>query len=186
MAKQLNLIKPAKETFGGVAIKGHARESRPLSMKRPIHLVMRSSRAQGDKSFLRKTNSAKIEKIVEKHARACGVKIYDFANGGNHLHLIVRLTNRPLFKKFLRIISGLIARHILGAEKFSAQLKEKQKFWDALPFTRIAKWGPSYEILKSYFVLNKLEALGFVKWEKRDHRRRRIFSIKIEPFEIEI
>jgi REP element-mobilizing transposase RayT len=145
---------------------------------------MRSGRAWGQKSFLLKNNSTAIEKIIEKHGKACGVQICDFANGGNHLHLIVRITNRPLFKKFLRVITGLIARFILRAEKAAGKLKHDQKFWDARPFTRIVDWGRGYEILKSYLTLNKLEALGFVKWEKRDHHQRKIISVKVEPFEI--
>ena len=55
MAKQLvfpGFEKLMKADFGGDLLKGNAREQRPISNKRPMHLVMRSTLATGERSFL--------------------------------------------------------------------------------------------------------------------------------------
>jgi REP element-mobilizing transposase RayT len=180
MAKQSSFFKINKLTFGGSALSGHPREKRPLCTKRPIHLVLHSKMATGPLSMSR--FAPQIAGLLEAHAQKCGVKIYNYANGGNHLHLIVKIASHALFAKFLRAVTGLIARLVLTAEKASAKLKGAEKFWSARPFTRVAAWGRAYEQLRSYVTLNQLEALGFVKHQPRDHKRRKLWSVKVEPF----
>lgn len=176
---QLSLLKPGLKIHGGATCSGNPRGKRPLSTRLPIHLVMRSSRAHGGRSFLRKENAVRIERIVSKHAKLNGVKIYRFANAGNHLHFLVKIANQELFKRFLRVLSGLIARVVLKAEKGAAKLKGV-KFWDARPFTRVAAWGKAFDVLCSYLALNQWEALGFLKHTKRDGKRK-LFIVKFDP-----
>lgn len=178
-SKQISFFKESSKIHGGATCSGNPRERRPLSTKLPIHLVMRSSRAVGVRSFLAKKLSPELDAIVKKHAKLNGVKIYRFANAGNHLHFIVKITKPELFKKFLRVISGLIARLVLGAEKGSAKLRGG-KFWDARPFTRVASWGKSFDVLCSYLALNNWEALGFLKHSKRDGKRK-LWIVKFDP-----
>lgn len=185
-ARQTSFFSRARDVHGGVSVSGHPREARPLSTKRPIHLVLKSSRATGERSFLRRKNAAGLKAIVERHAKRNGVKIYRFANAGNHLHFVVKISNRALFKTFLRSISGLIARLVLGAEKGAAKLGlqrstgAKAKFWDARPFTRVATWGKAFDVLCSYLALNNWEALGFIKHSRRDGQRK-LWIVKYEP-----
>ena len=40
--------------FGGSRLRGHAREQRPIAIKRSMHLVLKSSLAVGERSFLRR------------------------------------------------------------------------------------------------------------------------------------
>jgi hypothetical protein len=151
--------------FGGIHLKGNARTQRPISTKRPMHLVMRSSLAKGDRSFLRR--AAKIRGIVYATGHTQEVQILRFANAGNHLHLIVLAKSRAAFQRFIRAISGLIARTTLGVERGSAK---GLKFWDALPFTRILEWGRDLRQACAYVVQNTLEAIGFVAYEEREAR----------------
>src|SRR6476659_6927628 len=130
--------KLAKAEFGGSALKGNAREERPISTKRPMHLVMRSTLARGDKSFLNRSRARKIEELVRRLAKDKNVKVYRYANSGNHLHLLVLSASRRGFKAYVRALSGLIARLTLGVERGRAL---GVKFWDARPFTRIVEWG---------------------------------------------
>jgi putative transposase len=181
MSQQLSFIKKPKLTHGGSSTKGHARTARPLCTKRPIHLVMRASCATGSKSFLAPAFKTKIEIVLQRQAAVFGVKIYDFANGGNHFHLIVKIFSHSGFKNFLRAVSGLIARLVSGAQKGRAIGK---KFWDARPFTRVAAWGKAYEYLKSYLTLNKLEAMGFIAHQPRTHKRRKLMSVSIDPISV--
>jgi REP element-mobilizing transposase RayT len=155
--------------FGGMLIKGNARETRPISTKRPMHLVMRSTLAKGERSFLRPARARQLRSLVERASQKHGVKVYRFANSGNHLHMIVLPRSRDGFNAFIRSISGLIARLTLGVERGRAL---GLKFWDARPFTRILEWGKDYTNACQYLLQNTLEALGFVPYLLRTARVR--------------
>ena len=178
--RQISFLKPQSKVHGGASASGNPREKRPLSTKLPIHLVMKSSRAIGVRSMLRKRTALEVKAVIDDHAKKNGVKVYRYANSGNHLHLVVKITNRALFSKFLRVVSGLIARLVLGAEKSSAKLRAGSKFWDARPFTRVAEWGKAFDSLCDYLTLNTLEALGFVKHSRNDGIKK-FWTVKFEP-----
>lgn len=179
-SEQLSFLKAQSKIHGGATCSGNPREKRPLSTKLPIHLVLKSRRAVGERSFLRKKTVDKIKSLIDRHASANGVKVYRYANAGNHLHLVVRITNRDRFSRFLRVVSGLIARLVLNAQKGEAKLSAKSKFWDARPFTRVADWGRSYKRLCDYLTLNTFEALGFIKHSRGD-KRQKFWTVKFEP-----
>ena len=158
--------------FGGAHLKNsNPKEKRPISTKRSMHLVLRSSMAKYDYSLLKKDQ--KIRTIVSAQGRAFGVKIYKQANGGNHLHLIVLPRSRQAFQSFIRAVSGLIAREILGAQRGNPQ---HIKFWDQRPFTRIVEWGKDFRKVSRYLLQNTLEALGFIGYQPRKQISRRINS----------
>jgi REP element-mobilizing transposase RayT len=160
--------------FGGMLTKGNAREARPISTKRPMHLVMRSTLARGERSFLRPARARHVRNLVERASQRHGVKIYRFANSGNHLHMIVLPRSRYGFNAFIRTISGLIARLTLGVERGRAK---GLKFWDARPFTRILEWGKDYTNACRYLLQNTLEALGFIPYRPRAGR---VKKLKVE------
>jgi REP element-mobilizing transposase RayT len=150
--------------FGGSLIKGNPREARPISVKRPMHLVLRSTLAKGKCSFLNARRAKQIRLIVENSARVQGIKIYRFANSGNHLHLIILARSRLAFSRFIRTITGLIARLTLGVERGKSM---GIKFWDARPFTRILEWGRDFRRACEYLLQNTLEAFGFIPYQPR-------------------
>jgi REP element-mobilizing transposase RayT len=156
-----------KKDFGGVNLRGNAREQRPIAVKRTMHLVMRSSHAVGEKSFLRTIRARKIHDLVHRLGRKHRVRVYRFANVGNHLHLLVMPKSRAAFKAFVRAIAGVIARITLGAQRGHAQ---GQKFWDARPFTRIVEWGRDFKIACQYILQNRLEVLGFIPYQPRKNK----------------
>jgi REP element-mobilizing transposase RayT len=154
--------------FGGAYLKkSHPKVARPLSIKRSLHLVMRSSKATGSYSFLK--NSRKIFDIIYKQSKLHGVKIYRYANGGNHLHLVILPRSASAYRKFIRAASGLIARLILRRERGSVQqaTTTKTKFWDQRPYTRIVEWGRDFKSVSNYLMQNILEAIGFVNYKPR-------------------
>lgn len=165
--------KLTKKDFGGTLLKGNAREPRPISIKRPMHLVLKSSLAKNENSFLITKKKRRIEQVIRRASKANDVKLYRFANNGNHLHLIVLPRSRQSFAKFIRTISGLIARIALDAERGNAHGK---KFWDARPFTRILDWGRDYRNACAYVLKNTLEVMGFMS-----HVRRRQSREFLEP-----
>lgn len=156
--------------FGGSMLKGNPREARPISLRRPMHLVLRSSHAQGAQSFLKPARARIIRDLVARAAKTKGVKVYRFANSGNHLHLIVLPSSRAAFHAFIRTVSGLIARVTLDVERGRAQGKQ---FWDARPFTRILEWGRDYLHTCRYLAQNTLEALGFIPFQDRGLKKLR-------------
>ncbi len=93
-----------------------------------------------------------------------GVKVYRFANSGNHLHLVILPRSRPAFQAFIRAVSGLIARITLKVERGRAL---GIRFWDARPFTRILAWGRDFRRTSDYLLRNTLEALGFIPYRPR-------------------
>lgn len=76
---------------------------------------MRSSHARGKLSFLSQSRAKGIKELIDRTARAKGVRVYRYANSGNHLHLIILPRSRQAYFSFIRAISGLIARLTLGA-----------------------------------------------------------------------
>jgi REP element-mobilizing transposase RayT len=80
-----------------------------------MHLVMRSSLATGELSFLRAKRARRIQELVYGLGKKHQVRVYRFANAGNHLHLLVMPKSREAFKSFLRSISGVIAHRGMGA-----------------------------------------------------------------------
>lgn len=119
---------------------------------------------------MKKRNLAdKIWDIIEKHALKNNVRVYEYANAGNHLHLLIRVKRRDDYQRFIRSITGLIARAVKGCQKGNPL---KKKFWDARPFTRIVSFsGDQFRKVKMYLARNRMEALGFVRYQPRNVSR---------------
>jgi putative transposase len=184
-SRQLSFFKSPPRFFGGQLLHGRRRSERPLSSKEPLHLVMRSSWAMGERSFLRKHNKGEIEKILARFAKRHGIRIYRQSIVGNHLHLVMRPPGRVRYKAFVRAISGLIASHVMGGVSFrefkkrlpagdGSKSKEAQgkgqQFWQFRPFSRVLFWGRDFKTCCEYVMQNTLEALGFVAYKKRGNR----------------
>ena len=134
-----------------------------------MHLVMRSSFAIGERFFLNRKNADRIENLSHRVAVDKRVKIYRYANSGNHLHLVILPISRKAFNRFIRAICGLIARHVLGAERGNAL---GVQFWDARPYTKILEWGREYKNVCLYVLQNTLEAIGFISYQPRQKKKK--------------
>ena len=179
--RQMELIKKAPKIFGGSRLRSNPKTGRTLSTKQPIHLILKSSFATGTYSFLQKHHQAKIQSLVHTHASKWKIKVFHFVNVGNHLHLVIQLTERKSFAPFIRALSGLIARQVLGAQRGAKKLVRNAKdfdalatqqglvdfkslldrFWDARPFTRIVNWGRDFRNLSGYMNKNIKQAWAF-------------------------
>jgi REP element-mobilizing transposase RayT len=125
-----------------------------------MHLVMRSEKAKNRLSLLLKARP--IQRLAHKIAERHGVRIHQYVNAGNHLHLIVQPKSREAFRNFLRDLTGKIAQLMTGARKGQSF----GKFWDALAYTRVAQWGRAYRNLKDYLTINEIEAAGIFGFRK--------------------
>jgi REP element-mobilizing transposase RayT len=146
-------IKP-NSSFGGSLLKNsHAKRSRPLDSKLPIHLSLRAH-----KSVMRlyKTISL-VDDQVEKTCKKHGVRIYRYANVGNHLHLVIKIPQRRRWNAFIRELTGRIAQLV------RQKLGSEGEFWTQRPFSRIvAGWGKAFQTAKDYVYLNWCEGEGHI------------------------
>src|SRR6188472_3497766 len=75
-----------RKFHGGVKSIGKRKTRRPLDSKKPIHIVLKSSKAKGPLSMSSPLNKSKVANIIHTYADRFTVKIYDYSNNGNHLH----------------------------------------------------------------------------------------------------
>jgi REP element-mobilizing transposase RayT len=156
--------------------RSHAKTARPLRRHRPIHLVMKSRMAIGSRSMLSPKHAEAIRHLLDRQARKFSIKVFHYANGGHHIHMILKISTRVKFANFLRAITGLIARRILGAEKHRQKLTRHLRFWVSRPFTRVASWGRPYLILVNYLRLINLRP-GAARLEYLEKNRIIIFCL---------
>lgn len=167
-------------TFGGKYLKSYnPKFQRPMDSKKALHLVMKSSRATGLRSFKSKELESRVWEIISRNAEKTGVRIYGYANGGNHLHLLIRAKCRDDYNRFIRTITGLIARLVGESEKGKPL---KKKFWDGRPFTRIVSFAAQeFKTVKTYLLRNTLEAIGWMPYVARHHRLPKEFRNWLSP-----
>jgi hypothetical protein len=128
-ARQLGfalLEEKAARSFGGSLLKqSNPKVKRPITTKRAMHLVLWSAVAKGSLSLLRRRRE--IERVVARQGRLHGVQVYKQANGGNHLHLVIRPSSREAFQGFVRSVTGLIARLVLNTERGRGRKQKRER-----------------------------------------------------------
>lgn len=144
----------ARREHGHEIRRGQRKTARPFDRRIPMHVVFRSERAKGSWSFLNQRNDRRVKHIIYDVARRTHVRIYKFANAGNHLHLLIRSRNKQDAQKFLRMVGGLIARAVTAAKKGNPV----GKFWDSLVYSRLVSWGREFFAVKDYIEINEMEA----------------------------
>lgn len=141
---------------GGELRAGKRKIERPIDPERALHVTLRSTRASGRLSLLSRTHVRQIEILRDRYARRFQVRVYRYANVGNHLHLAVKGKTREGIQNFFRAFSGGVARLVTQAKKGQAF----GKFWDALIYTKVIEWGTQFKNTLDYVFMNQLEAAG--------------------------
>lgn len=119
-------------------------------------MVLKSDKAYGRLSLKSARNQIFVRELVYGKGRQFGVAVGDFVNMGNHLHIKVKAGSRAQFQKFLRSISGRIARFVTGASRG----RPFGRFWEGLAFTRILTSRIEELRLHHYFCANRTEAVA--------------------------
>jgi REP element-mobilizing transposase RayT len=140
---------------GGPTRTGQRKTSRPLEPTLPLYLALRSSRARGKWSLLRPSTESRLQEILRELSQRHGVKVFEFANGGDQIHLLLRAKSRAGFQAFLRAFAGLTARLVTGAKKG----KPSGKFWDALTYSRVLAWGKEFDSVRELVAKGNIDAL---------------------------
>jgi len=149
---------------------GKRKAQRPLTIKRPIHLILKSPLAVGSRSLMR--HRPLIEKIITRSKKRFKVRVYEFAIVSNHIHLLVRGYSRHELQNFFRTVAGHIAQEILRRcplkENEGGALKNKQnRFWQSRIYSRIVSWGREYLAVRGYVIQNTLESLAVIPYKER-------------------
>src|SRR5262245_59486593 len=101
-SRQLSFLPPAPIEHGGDATRRKRKTRRPFHPKKQIHITLRSSHARGIWSMIRPTHKWRIHGLLLKTSERHGIRIYRYANVGNHLHILAQAQTHSSFKAFLR------------------------------------------------------------------------------------
>jgi REP element-mobilizing transposase RayT len=157
-----------RSEYGGSLAPGRRKMARPIATRRPMHLVLCSTRAKGPWSLRRRDTDARIRSAMRALAQRSGIRVYQFANAGTHLHLLVRTKRRDQLQTFLRAFAGITARLATGARKG----RPAGRFWDLIAYSRILHWGREFIAVRAYLIRNELEACGLIPYRARARRSR--------------
>lgn len=152
--KQLAFIKKPSPQYGGSLLKGRRKTERILNSRKPMHLVLKSRN-----SFTLFKHKNKLQILLKKQAKTFGVKIYSESIQTDHWHICVKITNRQLYKGFIRSLTGIIAR-LFG-----------KGIWGLRPYSRIVEWGRDFLNVTDYVLLNQCEVKGIVPFAICKRRR---------------
>ena len=140
---------------GGELGRGKRKERRVLCVKRPLHIVLKSSYS------LLIRHRALVQRLLRSCALRYGVRVYEVSVNSNHIHLLVRGKTRLGIQSFLRVFSGQVAQFIMRAFKGH---RLTQAFWLCPAFTRVLAWGRAFHVVRQYVLRNQLEASGLIAY----------------------
>jgi hypothetical protein len=154
MERQMNFFKKTETQSGGTVGVGKRKTARILDSRKPIHFVLKSN-----KSIQLHLHSRQLRMLLFHFAKKFGVKVYKESVQKDHWHFCIKITNRTLYRSFIRALSGTIA------------LKLGKGLWTQRPFSRIVTWGRDLFNVLDYILLNDCEITGIVPYAIRKSRR---------------
>lgn len=172
---------------GSLRKKRRGRRFRPLSINKPVHLVLKANRFHMRTGFRSHRAHQIVVRTIKRYAKMFFIKVEQVAICGDHCHLLVRLPRRAQGQHFFRVVAGQIAQEfgkqgllksVTGTSK--AQIKEtvrQPKLWLFRPFTRVVTGFGAYKIIRDYIQLNKKEAEGKIAYKKE-----RLWGLTIKEY----
>jgi REP element-mobilizing transposase RayT len=157
MARQMSFFKPEPKDFGGaLSVKGKRKTARVLDCRKPLHFVLKSKRT-GNLCAHR----VLIRKLLYLYAKRFGVKVYKESVQKDHFHFCIKITNRLLYRAFIRALTGVMSQH-LG-----------KGLWILTPYSRVVTWGRDFAYVLDYLLLNDCEVRKIVPYAIRKSKRPR-------------
>lgn len=146
MMKQIKLFKDIMpKEFGSDLNLGKRKEQRPISIKTPMHLILKSDNYNDFKKI-----EHKICKLIHVFGERFVVQIYGIAVHHNHIHLLILVSTRQSYNSFIRALNGSMVKK-LGLPK---------EVFNKAPYTRIVGWGRDFQNVQDYITRNRFEAEG--------------------------
>ena len=139
--------------------------ARPIWPGYLMHLIFKSTHAEGAWSFRKPRNYQKIGQLIERFGEKHGVEIHDYAIHFNHVHMSVTPKSRTGYVRFIRALTSAVAMFVMKASRWAS--KTVKRFFDRRPYSRIAFTPPEEGVIDEYIQLNKLTAGGFTRAEAR-------------------
>lgn len=140
-------------------------------MNKPLHLVLKCNRTH-TKSLRLPQHFAICTHVIQKYGKRFFVKIEQMTVQADHIHLIIRISQRSQSHNFLRVVAGQIAQRLqqMGLAKVSLKhipdpalpkykkQHQRTRFWKWRPYTRMVIGYKAWRGLQNYLQLNELEA----------------------------
>jgi len=156
-----------KRKFGGELLVGKRKTARPLSTKEPIELVLKSA---GNNVF--SPGDRRIENLFRRQASKYKIKLYRVSLVWNHVHLLIKISDRDDYKAFIRTVTAELVRLISRIRNV-----DLTGLFNLRPFTKIISWGREFRNMHEYHDLNEMEAFGLArrkeKAKKKSKQRKR-------------
>ncbi len=150
--KQLSMLEPLPNAFGGSLLTGRRKERRPLTTKKAIHLIIKGDISVSG-SLVAKRNW--IKKEVQRLSEKFFIKVYDEPGiERNHIHFTIKISSVENYKKFIKALTGRLAQ----------VLKIKFLF---RPFTKLVEWGRHFKRTLGYVRQNTEAAVGIRPYKPR-------------------
>jgi REP element-mobilizing transposase RayT len=147
-------IKKLPNKFGGSLISGKRKSQRPLSIKKPIHLVLRTDEKRTKILFSPKDKQ--LLKLVRDSASRYQVRIYNFSVNWNHFHFVILVPSRDAYINFVRFLTSQTVAQL--SKKHRKNLKG---LFSLRPFTRIVSWGHDFRRVCHYVTANIYESFNY-------------------------
>lgn len=144
---------PQKE-YGGTLLAGKRKSKRPLSTKKPIHIVIRSNH----KSIFNPSNQS-LDQLIRTQTEKFHIRLYDFALNWSHIHLLIRIKDQQNYVRFIRSLTAILSLRVRQYQKTQTSIKT----FTLRPYSRIIEWGKDFKGVQNYQALNQLEARGFIR-----------------------
>ncbi|MGZ5280101.1 MAG: transposase [Pseudobdellovibrionaceae bacterium] len=158
-----------KNEFGGSLLAGKRKSQRPLSVKAPIHLVLKA-----DQKGIFSPSNQSLAKLIRRTAQQFDIHLYDLAINWSHIHFLIRIRSREDYVAFVRALTSLITQ---GVKKSRPRLT---KIFSLRPFTRILKWGRDLKGVFNYLKLNQMESFGLIQRKtKRSKSKKTVQQLSI-------
>lgn len=168
MSRQMSFFRSAEKEFGGsLAVKGRRKTARVLDSRKPLHFVLKSNH---------RTNlyphRVLLRKLLSLYAKRFGIKVYKESVQRDHFHFCIKITNRQLYRGFIRALTGVISQ------------KLGRGIWSLLPYSRVISWGRDFLAVLDYILLNDCEVSGVVPYAIRSVSKRPLVVSPHGLFEI--
>ena len=161
-----------KWAHGGSLATGKRKKWRPFKSKQALHLVLKSRFDHETFSMLAEKHERQIERTLRRHSKKFNIRVLNFANVGNHLHILIRWKRKIQVQNFLRAFAGVVARIVTGAQRG----RPFGKFWGYLAFSKVVWNRVGCKVVVKYIDKNKQQArerrtrVSFLDLFLRKHR----------------
>jgi len=170
-------------SFAKLHRQGHAggeiryrKGQRPFDSQKALHTVLKSALCTTEFNFSQPQSKLKIEEIIRELGKKANVKVYKIAIAKDHIHILLHAKRLSSLRRFLRAISGVLAKRMRKWAKLRKIKLKAGAFWTARPYTALVNFGKHWRAVLSYLEKNRLEAAGFVTYTPRKHPIQKVLT----------